>query len=212
MMGSLEIVRPHVERTIGKVNTVFQEIISDDLHIDLLHVGSTMLRRYEVVITSGMSAKPMSIPQGVSAPAFAEVMVILPKGWPLQKNDFFDEKNYWPLRLLKDVARYTHHQNTWIGYGHTIAMAESADTMDRPEPYAPGTGFCAALIMPPLTLGDKAWVLKDKDGKEIYFWSVIPLYKTEVQLKMDQGLDALLGLFDKHKVFDRIDPNRKSTV
>jgi hypothetical protein len=211
-MNSIEIVQPHVERTIGRVKTVFHEIISDDLHIDLLHVGSTLLRPYEVVVTSGMSALPMNVPQGITAPSFAEVLVILPKGWPMKKDDFFDEKNYWPIRLLKDVARYTHHQKTWIGYGHTIAMAESEQTKTRPEQYAPGTDFCAALIMPPLTLGNKAWVLKGKDGQDIYFWSVIPLYSLELQLKMEQGLDSLLNLFDRHKVFDRINPSRKSVV
>lgn len=210
-MNSNPVLR-HIESSIGKITVHFQEIISDDLTIDLIHVGSTLFRGFEVVVTSGMSAMPMNIPPGVQAPAFAEVLTILPKGWPMTKDALMDERNYWPLRLLKDIARYTHHEQTWIGYGHTVAMAASPESTDQPQPYAPGIEFCAALIMPSLSLGQKAWSMKTADGKEVFFWCAVPLHKKELQFKMEHGVDPLLDLMDKHKVNDRINPKRLSIV
>ena len=115
----------HVERHIGPVCQIFQEIISDDLKIDILHVKSSLFRRYEVLVTTGMSAKPMKVPENSDESRLAEVLLLLPRKWPLTKPDFGDESNYWPVRLLKDVARYVHHSSTWIGFGHTVSIAES---------------------------------------------------------------------------------------
>jgi Suppressor of fused protein (SUFU) len=139
----------------------------------------------------------------------AEVVAILPKGWPLSKADWQDERNYWPIRLLKTLARYPHERGTWLGYGHSLANGESeADT----KPYAEGTALCATVLLPPMSLGEAAWSFKRADGKPVYFWAVVPLYLSEMKYKIEQGADALMDLFDRHGVTDRIDPLRPSVV
>jgi hypothetical protein len=202
-------VSRHVERRIGPIHTVFREIESDDLHIDVLHVKSSLFRRYEVLVTSGMSAKPMVVPEESKEPRFAEVLVVLPKGWPLTVANFNDERNYWPVRLIKTLARYPHHANTWLGFGHTHANGESeAGT----KPYAEDTSLCACILLPPSTLGEAAWSLKRSEADEVFFWSVVPLYMSELKFKIEHGVDPLLDLFDKSGVTDRIDPARPNVV
>jgi hypothetical protein len=209
MTIELDEITQHFERNIGRVHRVFHEIVSDDLHIDVHHVKSTLFRRYEVLVTSGMSARPMVVPPDVNQPRFAEMLVVLPKGWPLNQADFDDEKNYWPIRLIKSLARYPHHANTWIGFGHTIASAESEATM---KPYANNTALCAAAILPPFSLGETAFSFKSKSGDEVFFWAAVPIYAEELQFKLTHGIDQLLDLFDKHKVTDRIDTKRVNVV
>jgi hypothetical protein len=206
MPTDIDEITRHIEKNIGQVAIVFHEIVSDDLHIDVHHVKSSLFRRYEVLVTSGMSAKPMTLPEGSTEPRYAEVLVLLPKGWPLTKSAFNDERNYWPLRLLKTFARYPHHANTWFGFGHTLANGESEETT---APYADGTSLCAAILLPPLSLGERAWSLRRRDGMEVFFWAVVPLHMRELNYKLEHGADALLDLFDRHKVDDRIDPQRK---
>jgi hypothetical protein len=204
----VDLIR-HIEKHIGPIHTTFQEILSDDLQIDVHHVKSSLFRRFEVVVTTGMSAKPMSVPAESKESRFAEVLAILPKGWPLKKPAFDDEKNYWPIRLLKTLARHVHHANTWFGLGHTHANgASEADT----KPYADGTQLCAVMLLPPASLGEAAWTLKRSNGEEVFFWSAVPLHMDELKFKMARGVDPLLELFDKNGVSDRIDPLRQSAV
>jgi hypothetical protein len=43
----------------------------------------------------------MAVPDGSAESRFAEVLAVLPKGWPLTVAEFSDERNYWPIRLLE---------------------------------------------------------------------------------------------------------------
>jgi hypothetical protein len=207
--ADIEAISAHIERRIGRIHMVFHEIVSDDLHIDIHHVKSSLFRRFEVLVTSGMSALPMVVPAESNEPRFAEIVALLPKGWPLTKESFSDERNYWPLRLMKTLARLPHEANTWLGFGHTIANAEAEDDM---KPYAEGTGLCAAVVLPPSTLGEDFWSMKRKNAAEIFFWAVVPLHLSELKFKLQHGIDPLLDLFDKNKVTDLINPGRSSVV
>ena len=213
MHPETEHVAAHIEKHVGKIHMVFHEIVSDDLHIDIHHVKSTLLRRYEVLVTSGMSAIPMNLPADVQQPRRAEIVTVLPKGWPLTTEAFQDENHYWPLRLMKDLARLPHYGKTWIGFGHTIANADDgAAATPVPKQYAPDTSLCAAAVLPPFTLPEKAWSFHRPDGDEVFLWAAVPLHRAELDYKMQHGMDPLLDLFDKHGVTDRIDPARKSVV
>lgn len=74
--ADLEAITAHVERHIGRVNKVFHEIVSDDLHIDVHHVKASLFRKFEVLVTSGMSAVAMAVPEEAEQPRFAEVLVV----------------------------------------------------------------------------------------------------------------------------------------
>lgn len=199
----------HIERTIGPVHIVFHERVSDELHIDVHHVRASFLRRYEVLVTSGMSAFPMSVPEEEGQPRYAEIVALLPKGWPLSMEAFEDECNYWPVRLVKDLARYPFKNKTWFGFGHTVG---GRDENGEFSPFASNTKLCAAAILPSSTLGEKSWCMKRQGSEDVFFWTAVPLHASEVMFKMEHGIDALLELFDKHGVDDRIDPARPSVV
>lgn len=207
--ADIEAISDHIERRIGRVHTVFHEIVSDDLHIDIHHVKASFFRRYEVLVTSGMSAVPMPVPGDQQQPRFAEVLAVLPKGWPLTKEAFLDERNYWPIRLIKDIARLPYYGNTWVGFGHTMANGQSEESI---KPYADNTGLCSVAILPPSSLGKAAWCLKRKGAEDIFFWAAVPLHLAELKLKLEQGIDPLLDLFDKNGVSDKISPGRASVV
>ncbi len=185
---------------------VFEEIIPGTPPLDLIHVGSSLFRRYEVIITRGMSSQPMTVPTDCNEPRFAEMLAILPKGWPVRTSAFGAENNYWPIRLLKTLAQHPFQAGTWIGFGHTHANGSSESTV---QPYAPGTRLCAAVTLPSLTLGERAWSFKREDGETVGLWTVIPLHLAELQYKQRLGVDALLDLMSKHRVSDIIDPERK---
>lgn len=202
-------ISDHIERRIGRIHMVFHEIVSDDLHIDVYHVKSSLLRRFEVLVTSGMSASPMAVPAESNEPRFAEIVTVLPRGWPLTKEAFAEERHYWPVRLMKTLARLPHQGHTWLGVGHTVANGTTEDDM---KPYADGTKLCAAALLPPSSLGEDFWCMKRRNEPEIFFWAAVPLYFPELQFKLENGIDPLLDLFDTNGVTDKIDPGRASVV
>ena len=138
----------HITKTVAPVDSVFHEIVSDDLHIDLHIVQASADRPFHTIVTSGMSELPMITPPDSSEMRYAELCILLEPSWQLSQESFADEGWYWPLRLLKTLARYPTENAAWLGYGHTIALA------NPPEPFATNTTLCAALVIPPLTLGE----------------------------------------------------------
>jgi hypothetical protein len=209
MTFDVQEIHTHVERRLGPIKTVFAEIVSDDMKLDILHVGSTLFRRRELLVTCGMSAMPMQLPEGADGQARAELVIELPKGWPLNVEAFMDERHYWPVRLLKDMARYPMQAASWLGFGHTIANASSEEDL---QPYASDVPFCAAAVLPCMPMGEDGFVMTTRGGEQVIFWSVVPLHRAELKFKLEEGIDPLLDRFDKHRVRTRVDPSRRSAV
>lgn len=199
----------HIEKHIGPVHMTFREIVPGDPSIDVLHVKSSRSRPYEVLVTSGMSARPMTVPDDVQEAYFAEIVAILPQGWPLADSDLKDERNYWPIRLLKSLARHPHQRGTYLAWNHAIPNGES-DAVAKP--YAESTALCAVTLLPPSLFEEEAWWLEREDGHPIAFLTIVPLHLDELKYGNDHGMDALLDLLEEHDVAYDIDPQRPSVV
>lgn len=202
---NIEAISQHIETHLGPVDWVFHEIISDAVHIDVHIVPPTEAVPFYRLVTSGMSDLPMQVPEDVDAPRHAELMISLPADWQLNQQAFEDENWYWPVRLLKFLARLPHKYETWLGWGHTIPNGDPA------EPYASGTQLNGAIILPSVTVPDAFHQLRI-DDKEVTFYAVVPLYAEEMQLKLHSGLEALIERLDQAGIEDVIDPQRRSAV
>lgn len=200
--GNIEQIGDHIAKYCGKVEMVFHELISDLVHIDIHWVQPTPQRPYHTLVTSGMSDRPMAVPQGVPQGRFAELMISLPANWPLTEEAFADEANYWPVRWLKILARFPHEYDTWLSWGHTLPNG------DPPEPYADNTKLCCAILLSPVMVGEGFAELKIDAEKTIHFYSFVPLYAEEVAFKLQQGADPLVERFAKHRVTELLNINR----
>ena len=199
----IEQISAHIEQHLGPIAHVFHEIVSDTVHIDVHVVPATEDFPHLRLVTSGMSDLPMTLSAGAEgSPQYMELMVTLPADWPLQQADFEDERHYWPIRLLKVLARLPHKFDTWLGFGHTVPNGHPA------EPYAPGVGFDGAIVLPPVTAPEAFGHLVINDEKTIVFMSIVPLYPEELALKLKKGSDALLDRFDAKGISDNIEPGR----
>ena len=208
-------VDDHLERHLGPAHHVFHEIVSDLVHVDVHIVAPTDDRPFYTLVTSGMAERPMSQPPGVTGCQFAELYLCLPPTWPgldaggLSPGDplhpFQDPRHYWPIRMLKYLARFPHEYDTWLWYGHTVPNGEP------PEPFAPDTALCSAVLLPGVTVPKDFHVLKVGD-RDVNFFSVVPLYAEEQRLKLDKGVEGLFPLFDKHGVSEVLDPQRPNVA
>jgi hypothetical protein len=198
----IEAVSDHIEHHIGPIAIVFDEVGSDDLHIDIHHVAPAPDRPFHALVTSGMSEFPMAVPSGMTQWQHAELSILLDPEWDVRHEAFTEESVYWPVRLLKTLARYPFQQNTWLGYGHTVPG------MNAPEGFAPDTRLSSALLLPPITLSQEFHRLPLPSGQDIRFWSVVPLYHDELALKKTGGVDALLNAFDRAGIVDIVSSTR----
>lgn len=202
---SIEEVSDHIEKYVGTIETVLHELVSNQVHIDVHWVKPTNERPFHTLVTSGMSDKPMNTPEGAEGSKFAELVICLPESWKLSEEDQKDENNYWPLRWLKYLARFPHEYNTWFWWSHTIPNGDPA------EPFADNTELNTMLLLPTLAFGEGFQTL-EVPNKKIHFFTLIPLYTEEVNLKMKKGVEALYDGFDKYGISDIVDISRPLTV
>ncbi|GIH08702.1 hypothetical protein Rhe02_67690 [Rhizocola hellebori] len=199
-------IEAHIERYFGPIAFVWHEIVSDLVHIDVHVVEPTPQRPYFVLVTSGMSDRPMNVPAAAEVSPFAELMLCLPETWPLNADAFEDENAYWPIRWLKMVARLPHEYNTWIGEWHSVPNGDPA------EPFASKTPFAGVLVAPMVRCEPEANTIVTESGKEISLLALVPLHRAEIDLKVARGTDALLDAFDAISVSEIFDPARPSAV
>jgi len=197
-------VEDHIEKYVGPIHRVYHEIVSELVHLDVYWIKPSMQLNFNVLVTGGISCRPMKIPNEMKGNEYIELAILLPADWPLQKEDFNKEENYWPVRLLKDVGRLPHTYDTWLGYGHTV------ENGDPPEPYASNVKFISTILLPSITLGEKFFTLKCDSTKEVRFYCLVPIFKDELDLKMKKGADALTDMFDKNHISDVLNVNRIS--
>src|SRR5262245_47919354 len=110
--ADLEGISALLDVEIGNAGPVLHEITSSLIHLDVLTFGPTAQRDTHLLVTCGMSALPMVAPEGEGR--FMEVCIELPSHWPLSAEAFKDARNYWPIRLLKEIGRYPHVNETWL--------------------------------------------------------------------------------------------------
>ena len=185
----MNAVEEHIQQYFGKFENVFHELDSPDIHVDICVVPPSEERDYYTLVTMGMGAHRMNVPEELAEYKLerAELVIALPGNWKLKHEDLKNERWYWPIRLLKTLARLPIASDTWLGFGHT---------MDNEEDFAKGTKLCAAILTGPQDTEDGSEVCILPSGEEVNFYQVIPLYREELEYKMEHDADALLDKMD----------------
>ncbi len=203
---SLEEISDHIEKYIWNIESVFHEIVSDTVHIDVHWVKPTAERPFHTLVTSGMSDLPMTVPEWCEDDSYLELAICLPEEWKISDEDFKkDEANYWPLRWLKILALFPHKYNTWLWLGHTVPNGQPA------MPFTENTILNTWTLLPSIVFDPEFRQLK-LENKTINFLMLIPLCNEEVELKQKKWIDALFDGFEKYWVHDLLDVTRDSTI
>ena len=181
----MEAIEGHIQKYFGKFENVFHELGSPDIHVDICVVPPSENRNYYTLVTMGMGAHRMNVPTELAEYKLerAELAIALPGNWKLKHEDLKNERWYWPIRLLKTLARLPIASDTWLGFGHT---------MDNEEDFAKDTKLCAAILTGPQDTEDGSEVCILPGGEEVNFYQVLPLYREELEYKMAHDADALL--------------------
>ena len=103
----MEAVEEHIAAHFGPVENVFHELVSPDIHVDICVVEPSAERDYYTLVTMGMGAHRMKVPEELAEYKLerAELAIALPPDWKLDEESLKDERWYWPIGLLKVLAR-----------------------------------------------------------------------------------------------------------
>ena len=199
----IDIIEKHIEHYYGNFEFVFHEKVSPDIHVDICLIPPSEECNWYTLVTMGMGAHLMNVPNQLKEEQLerAELVICLPEYWKLDKEHLKDEKWYWPIRLLKELARFPGENNTWLGWGHTVSY-------DGPLSYT--TELCASiLINPPCgNIGGNTCTLPD--GEEVNFYQVIPLYRDELEYKLKNGTQKLLDKMNDNILL--VNPHRLNVL
>ena len=199
----MEAVEDHIAAHFGPVENVFHELVSPDIHVDICVVEPSAERDYLTLVTMGMGARRMEVPQELSEHRLerAELAIALPPDWKLDRESLAREEWYWPIGLLKVLSRLPISNHTWLGWGHT---------MDKQSPFAENTQLCGALLISPQGAEEGAEVCTLPGGEEVNFYQVIPLYRDEMEYKQAHSAEELLEKMEDISFV--VDPERPDAL
>ena len=178
----METIEEHIKEHYGDFPTVFHEIASPDIHCDICIVPPTKEKNYYTLLTMGMGARVMDIPDDLDPTELgrAELLICLPPDWKVGENS---EEWFWPIALLKNLARLPINCDSWLGWGHSV---------DNQSAFAQNTELCGSLLIYPEGVGDGADSCTLPNGDTVNFFEVIPLYREEMDFKIQNGTKPLL--------------------
>ena len=188
---NLEVIHDHLSRFLGESGDDLHEIVSEYAHIDLLVFPPNDERDFAVISTSGLSDKPMSIPDDVAdraSMAYCELLMALPGDWNDGNFRDFGNDAWYPLGFMKQVARIPHMFDTWIGCGHSIPNG------DPPEPLHPSTNKIGGVIELPYLLDPGIACIESSHGDTIRFLGLYFITADEMEFKLEKGTDALMDV------------------
>lgn len=194
---NIKAIEDHISKHIGEPGEVFHEILSHLVHIDVHIVKPSRDFPFLLLVTSGMSDHPMTVPQGAEEFRYAELCMMLPPDWPIDKPEYF-----WPIKVLKTFARFPHEYDTFLTWEHSIGGAPEDPML------ADGIDFNGLILIPPYELPHEFAVLQLPNGESIKFCQILLLYPEEMAYKRKKGFEALMDLFDKNEIGTMTDPDR----
>jgi len=198
------LVDKHIDNyfTDGDIN-VFHEIPTLDIHLDVYHIRPKN-SAFEILLTSGMSSIPMNvseITEDSDSYKFAELMALIPKGIDFGKMYPSGSKHDWIISMVKQSAKFPHFYDTWLGVGHTIQSDEEM------KPYSDDTNYCGCLLLPTMTF-PKDFQTIDSPNGTINIYGLFPLYKEELEFKIEKGFNEFIKFLIKNNTKEIIDFNR----
>ena len=203
-------IEGHVERHIGAVEYIYDEIASDSPVIDIMVVPANSDRRFHYLVTSGMSNQAMHLNKDIPNAEdwqLAELVIALPSYWPIADEIAMQRPEwFYPIEHLKFLARIPESFKSWLSVGHSVPNAEQAKSIG---PKCDMTGF---VLDYPFLGGDSFTKMKTWDGNTVRFYGVFPVYCSEMDYKLKKGYANLREKFAENDVMEIFDPKRDNVI
>lgn len=216
--GEFDEVSDFIREKYGNFERVIHEIIPGDIHIDVVIIPPQGDNNHYTLCTIGAGAYNMQIGRDgfnqeiagyrFQIPEQLEYMIMLPSDWPLDKDALKDEENYWPIRLLKQIARFPIVTNDWVCEGHTVEF-EEGELFSPKLPYS-----CLMFTEPSSNIADGVDILNLSSGKSLSFMQIVPITREELAIMRSEDNSAMYerlcrdGMLDSETIYMRLRVNK----
>ena len=181
----------------GPSDLVSHESIPLIPHIDIwIHPPGFRGRNFFTLVTNGMSDIPMNLESEVTKSYSRRELII-----------YTADHQAAYVSLLRNIARFPFEYSTWVGVGHTIPNG------NPPAPMFKDSELVSVIFFPAML--DLEQTLPQRvvlNGDPVEFLWLVPLTQTELDFKLEHGIEALAEELGKAKDWPVLDPNRKSSV
>lgn len=220
----LECFHTAAEKAFGRVECVFHENFSPDLHIDILWIPPHENCPFNTLCTMGVGAHRMNVPEAelqeaaekderLRASLFpghnrTELLMYLPADWDLRKLQVGltreeSARLFAPMSLMKDSARAMVAMDIWYAFSHTVSTG---------DPLRPGSPYTAVAFVSPLPDSATPGFTLKAGEKDVSVLMLLPLTQDEydivkekspedsmawVQSLLPTGSDALRTFIDE---------------
>lgn len=183
-----------------------QEIVPvhDEVHIAVHVIPPNDRHPYLTLFSTGMSDRPMKVPEGEEEYQYAELVMHLPATWPHPHESGAGAGSFWPFEWLRKVAYFPHLNGTWLGGQTTIISSD-----DPPVPLGPNTRQSCLLLL--ADFNDWSPMVLD-GGKCVHFYTVVPLYTEERDFEKQHGIPALLHRLQQRGYNAVVDVDRENAA
>lgn len=85
----MKAVDKFIGKCFGKFPTVFHELVSPDIHVDICLIPPDKDRNFHTLVTMGMGAHKMNVPGELAEYKLerAELLITLPVDWQIPEKD-----------------------------------------------------------------------------------------------------------------------------
>ena len=176
-----------ITKNVGKVEYVLHDPDPKGIHIDIMVIPPSQERDYLTLVTMGMGAFEMPVPEEMGKKNRAEIAIRLPKDWELDSDD---EKWDWPIWMIDGLAKIPYYEYDWLGEYHDVDL----DDPSSENPLTGNTGMSAVMLnlfdetIEPLVL---------ENGDQVILYNAVPIYKSEMEFKNAGGGDHTEELIEK---------------
>ena len=201
-------VKVHIDQQFGVYTQLLTDNSDPDYPLEIAVIPPRLDHDYYTLVTVGLSRHRMGFPEERRDEKLerAELLINLPRDWRLTKADCREERWSWPIRMMLATAHFAM-EDPEVGL-------ESRTTLDEGEdgiPFAENTELRGEILLYPGVFGTDSFFCRLPDGDEVNFYQVIPLYREEIQYKLEHGSDSLLDLCPDESL-EVINPHRLNVV
>ncbi len=185
--GPHDAIIRHMKQKFGKAQEFCVTEMVPILGITVRIIPPGPGRNFVTLFTTGMSDRPMNVPEGQEEFRFAELFMQLPPDWPTSPEALAREATAWPYDWLRRIAAYPFEEHSWLRGPYAIFP-----NGEPPAPLAPTTLLSCLLALEDLSPHGR---LQVDDGRSIMFYGIHPIYTEERNLERQHGVMELLGRF-----------------
>lgn len=173
----------HVEAELGRFTP-----LATSFKVRLLRVPPTDAHPYNLLVTSGLAARALPVPEGFDRGANSRLELCLPL--PSDYDFRADKDANWEVFLMLSLIEHVISSDHFIGFGYFI---------DEGRPFAKGTAFCGAMLTALGDYGGGAQELKLEGGDIVRYFQVVPLLPMECRYRASHSAMELLNVFSSRK-------------